>query len=160
MTRLLVTSVSSTFPIPVILVDGVRDGLDAQNDDLTTISPDLLRSISTDLFLDFMAIQPEEGGRKDREIDAGHAGCQRTLCDFPRKLRCQPQQALRWCQARRDFDLNQILLGPARLSALVVMIANRTVKIDGSSQKLSEVLGCLEPFEFWFNIVTANPDTA
>ncbi len=51
-------------------------------------------------------------------------------------------------------DLDAIILGEAKLGQLIT--AGR-VKIDGQAQKLQELLGLLDSFDFWFNVVTPNP---
>jgi alkyl sulfatase BDS1-like metallo-beta-lactamase superfamily hydrolase len=51
-------------------------------------------------------------------------------------------------------DLDALILGEAKLAQL---ITGGQVKIDGQAQKLQELLGLLDSFDFWFNIVTTNP---
>src|SRR5262249_2920500 len=51
-------------------------------------------------------------------------------------------------------DLDGIILGEAKLGHLIT--AGR-VKIDGQAQKLQELLGLLDRFELWVNMVTPNP---
>jgi alkyl sulfatase BDS1-like metallo-beta-lactamase superfamily hydrolase len=47
--------------------------------------------------------------------------------------------------------LNEVILGTAELEGL---IGDGTAKIDGDAQALQHILGLLDEFEFWFNIVT------
>ena len=51
-------------------------------------------------------------------------------------------------------ELNSILLGQAKLPGL---IADGKAKLEGKQEALTDLLGSLEPFEFWFNIITTNP---
>ena len=51
-------------------------------------------------------------------------------------------------------DLNEIILGRARLPRLVT---DGKVKIVGDPQKLQELLSLLDSFEPWFDVVTTNP---
>jgi alkyl sulfatase BDS1-like metallo-beta-lactamase superfamily hydrolase len=51
-------------------------------------------------------------------------------------------------------DLDAIILGKAKLGQLITA---GQVKIDGQAKKFQELLGLLDRFEFWFNIVTPNP---
>jgi alkyl sulfatase BDS1-like metallo-beta-lactamase superfamily hydrolase len=48
-------------------------------------------------------------------------------------------------------DLNEVILGRARLADL---IDAGTAKVDGDSGALHELIGLLDEFEFWFDIVT------
>jgi alkyl sulfatase BDS1-like metallo-beta-lactamase superfamily hydrolase len=51
-------------------------------------------------------------------------------------------------------NLNDIILGQAKLPQLITA---GTVRVQGNAKALQEVLGLLDTFEFWFDIVTANP---
>ena len=51
-------------------------------------------------------------------------------------------------------DLNEIILGQAKLPRLVT---DGKVKIAGDPQKLQEMLSLLDSFEPWFDVVTTNP---
>ena len=48
-------------------------------------------------------------------------------------------------------DLNQVILKEATLEDL---LGSGTAKVDGDAQPLHDLLGLLDEFEFWFNIVT------
>lgn len=48
-------------------------------------------------------------------------------------------------------DLNEVIL---KESALEDLLADGTAKVDGDAQALHDLLGLLDEFEFWFNIVT------
>jgi alkyl sulfatase BDS1-like metallo-beta-lactamase superfamily hydrolase len=54
-------------------------------------------------------------------------------------------------------NLNDIILGRAKLPQLITA---GTVNVTGDEKALQEVIGLLDAFEFWFDIVTANPTEA
>ena len=53
--------------------------------------------------------------------------------------------------------LDAIILGQAKLTE---KITAGEVKVAGSGQVLQEFLGLLDTFDFWFDVITANPPPA
>lgn len=51
-------------------------------------------------------------------------------------------------------ELNDIILGRSKLPQL---ITSGTVKIEGNEKALQELLGLLDSFDIWFDVITANP---
>ena len=50
-------------------------------------------------------------------------------------------------------DLQQVLTGQAKMADL---IKAKKASIIGNAAKLDEIIGCLDRFEMWVNIVTPN----
>ena len=123
-----------------------------------TASPDTIRAMSLELFFDYLAMRlngPKAGGKritlnfdftdtKEKyflEMDNGvlnHTeGVQQDNADATLSL-------------SRDV-LNQIILGQ---TSLTKAITNGEMQVKGDEKKLEELVGLLDTFEFWFNIVT------
>jgi alkyl sulfatase BDS1-like metallo-beta-lactamase superfamily hydrolase len=138
------------------LRDGVRKGAAATLD-----SPDMQRSMTTDLFLDYLAIHlnPKKAEGKVASIKLVTPDTNETyLITLENSvINHVPGKAGQAADASLTLDrsaLNEILLGKAKLPGLV---AEGKAKVDGEAGAISDLLGCLEPFSFWFDIVTANP---
>lgn len=50
-------------------------------------------------------------------------------------------------------DLHDVLTGQAKMAELVKA---KKVKVIGNAVKLDEIIGCLDNFDLWVNIVTPN----
>ena len=51
------------------------------------------------------------------------------------------------------LDLHSVLTGQAKMADL---IKAKKVKVVGNAAKLDEIIGCLDKFDLWVNIVTPN----
>jgi alkyl sulfatase BDS1-like metallo-beta-lactamase superfamily hydrolase len=124
-------------------------------------SPDMVKAMPLDLFLDYLGVRlngPRADGKK--------IVVNMNFPDVKQKYLVTVENAVlnytRGKQAKDAHctvtlarsDLDAIILGEAKLGQLITA---GQVKIDGQAQKLQELLGLLDSFEFWFNIVTPNP---
>ena len=134
------------------LRDGVRQ-LPTPN----TASPDSVRAMSTQLFLDYLGMRLNGSNAGDRTMtlvlaltDIGETW---TLLvrngALSHRATDTSDADVRISIARSD--LNEVILGTARLAD---QIADGRAKLDGDEQILHEFVGLLDDFEFWFNIVT------
>lgn len=126
-----------------------------------TASPDTVRAMSLDMFFDYLGVRldgPAAEGKK--------AAINMDFTDTKEKyLVTLENSVLNYAKGRQAegadctvsltrAGLNDIILGKAKLPQL---IAAGSVKVAGNEKALHEVLGLLDTFEFWFDIVTANP---
>jgi alkyl sulfatase BDS1-like metallo-beta-lactamase superfamily hydrolase len=124
-------------------------------------SPDMVRSMPLDLFFDYLGVRlngPKADGKKivvnmhftdtnqQYMVEVENAVLNYHKSKQARDADCTVKMA--------RSDLDAIVLGEAKLPQLITA---GQVKITGQAQKLQELLGLLDSFEFWFNIVTPNP---
>ncbi|ELF6201360.1 SCP2 sterol-binding domain-containing protein, partial [Escherichia coli] len=123
-----------------------------------TASPDTVRAMTPEMFFDYLAVHingekaadaktvlnfdfGEDGGTYKVELENGvlnhTAGVEASDADATITL-------------SRDV-LNKIVLKEETLKEAT---AKGDVKITGNAEKLNELLGYMDNFEFWFNIVT------
>lgn len=125
-----------------------------------TASPDTIRAMSLDLLFDYLGVR----------LNSNKAGNQKIILNFNfpdthqkyiLELENGTLSHIAGVQAK-DADasitlnrdtLNQILL---KQKSLQQEIKNGKVKVQGNEKKLKELLGMLDNFDFWFNIVTPN----
>lgn len=122
-----------------------------------TASPDTIRAMSLDLFFDYLGMKlngPKADGR--------HIVLNFDFTDVNEKImlemsngvlnhtpNIQAKDADATITLKRE-TLNQIVL---QQTTVKDAIASGMVKVDGSKEKLDELLSYLDKFEFWFNIV-------
>ena len=118
-----------------------------------TNSPDLVRAMSVTLFFDYLAVRLNGQRAGDRRLS--------IVCVFPDLdetwtllLRHGALSHRRGPVADADAtitisraDLNDVILG-------IADIQDGRAKLDGDTQALQDLVGLLDEFEFWFNIVT------
>ena len=123
-----------------------------------TASPDTVRSMSYDLFFDYLGMRlngPKAAGKKitlnlvfpdtkDKYVLALENGA----------LSHTPNAQLKDADATVTLDrsvLNNIVLGETTLDK---SINDGKVTVEGSKESLTELVSMLDTFDFWFNIVT------
>jgi alkyl sulfatase BDS1-like metallo-beta-lactamase superfamily hydrolase len=123
-----------------------------------TASPDTVRSMTIDMFFDYLAVRldhPKAGSAKAvLNFDFGNEGGLYKIemengVLIPTKGVRDPQ-ADATVTLSRD-TLNKIILHEVKMDDA---IASKDVKVDGNGDKLKELVSYLDNFEFWFNIVT------
>src|SRR5262249_746044 len=138
------------------LRNGVRK-LPAPN----SASPDLVRAMPLDLFFDYLGVRLNGPKADSKKIVVNM-----NFTDTKQKYVVTVENAvLNYVKDKEAkdahctvtlarSDLDAIILGEAKLAQLITA---GKVRIDGQEQKLQELLGLLDSFEFWFNIITTNP---
>jgi len=135
----------------------LRDGV-MQLPTPQTASPDSVRAMTLDTFLDYLGIRlngPEAAG-KTITVNLRFTDTDEQLVLFV------SNGALSHSPGRQDSaadatltmartELNEIILGETTLDDAV---ANGRAELTGSSAAVSELLSLFDTFEFWFNIVT------
>jgi alkyl sulfatase BDS1-like metallo-beta-lactamase superfamily hydrolase len=124
-------------------------------------SPDLVKAMPLDLFFDFLGVRLN-GPRADGKHIVVNMNFPDTKQHYVVTVENAVLNYSKGKQAKDAHctvtlarsDLDAIILGEAKLGQLITV---GKVKIDGQAQKLQELLGLLDSFEFWFNIVTPNP---
>jgi alkyl sulfatase BDS1-like metallo-beta-lactamase superfamily hydrolase len=123
-----------------------------------TASPDTVRSMTLDLFFDYLAVRlnaPKAADAKAKlNFDFGEAGG-KYLVEMENGVlnhtaNRQADDADATVTLTRD-TLNGIILQETKLADA---ISSGGVKISGNQAKLEELISYLDNFEFWFNIVT------
>lgn len=125
-----------------------------------TASPDTIRAMSLDLLFDYLGVRLNSNKAGDKKIIMN--------LEFPdthQKYVLELENGtLNHTSGMKNKDadatmtlnretLNQILL---KKESLQDAINSGKVKVQGSKEKISEFLGMLDTFNFWFNIVTPN----
>ena len=123
-----------------------------------TVSPDLIASVPTSMFLDFMGVRFDPKDADDLEIKINldftdtdeHfvlALDNSVLTNIPNKQDPEANASLRLTRAL----FNRVALGETSFAKEIVM---GNVKVSGNPLALARVFGRLETFDPWFNIVT------
>jgi alkyl sulfatase BDS1-like metallo-beta-lactamase superfamily hydrolase len=124
----------------------------------STASPDSVRAMALTTFLDYLGIRlngPNAAGRRITvNLSFSDTGEQAVLMLV--------NGSLSNSDGRQDPDADATLtMTRGALEAIVLgeqtfdsSIEDGTIELDGDATKVSELLGLLDTFEFWFNIVT------
>jgi len=125
-----------------------------------TASPDVVRAMPIGMFLDFLAVKLDGQRAAGKEIHIAlklpdkNETHYLTVKNGVLNHSSKPGKAQPDCTLTIDrSDMDEIILGS---STLVKKVAEGKAKVEGNQDKLKEFLGLLDPFEFWFNIVTPN----
>lgn len=121
-------------------------------------SPDTLKGMSVEMLFDYMAIRLDSAKAAGKDIslnfnlDSGE-NLNLTLNDSVLNYRqtLQPKADASYYISRAD--LHSVLTGQAKMADL---LKAKKVKVIGNKAKLDEIIGCLDQFDFWVNIVTPN----
>lgn len=123
-----------------------------------TASPDTVRAMTPEMFFDYLAVHlnGEKAGKAKAvfNVDLGKDGGKYKLELENGVLNHTANAQAKDADASITLDravLNKILLKEETLKQAE---GNGDVKITGDSAKLDEMLGYMDKFEFWFNIVT------
>lgn len=135
----------------------LRDGV-AKLPTPNTASPDTVRSMTIEMFLDYLAVRlnREKAGNAKGVLnfDFGKAGgvykveMENGVLNHTKGVR-DPQADATVTLSRGM--LNKIILQEVKLDDA---IQSKEVKVNGNADKLTELVSYLDNFEFWFNIVT------
>jgi alkyl sulfatase BDS1-like metallo-beta-lactamase superfamily hydrolase len=126
-----------------------------------TASPDISRAMSLDQIFDFLAIRlngPRAAG-KEMTLNFTFTDTNQNytlklkngVLNHFSKLAEKPDATYTLTRA----DLDNILLGQAKTEDL---LKEGKIKVEGESGKVAELLGLLDTFDFWFDIITPNPN--
>ncbi len=135
----------------------LREGV-AQLPTPNTASPDTVRSMTLDLFFDYLGVRlnaPKAGNAKAKlNFDFGSSeGAYLVELEngvLNHTAGAHADDADATVTLSRD-TLNGIILGETKLTDA---IGSGDVKVTGNQAKLEEVVSYLDTFEFWFNIAT------
>lgn len=126
-----------------------------------TASPDVARAMSLEQIFDFLAIRlnGERAAGKDITLNLKFTD---TKQNYTLKLKngvlnsfAKPAEKPDATYTLTRADLDNVLLGQAKAEDLV---KEGKVKVEGTPGKVEELLGLLDTFDFWFDIITPNPD--
>jgi alkyl sulfatase BDS1-like metallo-beta-lactamase superfamily hydrolase len=126
-----------------------------------TASPDTVRAMSLDMFLDYLGMRLNGPKAAARKFTLNF-----NFTDTKEKYLLSVENGvLNYSKGKQAKDadctatltrstLNGIILGETKLAGAITA---GDVKLQGEPKKLQEFLGLLDSFEFWFNIITTNP---
>ena len=126
-----------------------------------TASPDVVRAMPLDMVFDYMGVRlngPKANGlkvtinmdfpdTKEKYVLA----LNNSVLNYSKKR--QAKNADCTVTLKRS-TLDEIFSGQTNIAKAITA---GDVRVEGNAKALQEVLACLDSFEFWFDIVTANP---
>jgi len=123
-----------------------------------TASPDSVRSMSLDLFFDYLGVRlngPKAAGKKvTLNLEFPDTKEKYVLALRNGALSHTSNKQVKDADATITMSreaLNQIILGQTSLDK---EISSGNVQVQGNKEALGELVSLLDQFEFWFNIVT------
>ncbi|WP_223217264.1 alkyl/aryl-sulfatase [Rhizobium cauense] len=124
-----------------------------------TASPDTIRAMPIDMFFDFLGVRLNGDRAAGKTIEINMeltdtnekyvVGVENSAIHYS-KDKSAPSADVSIVTTREA--LNDVMLGTSTMEKQVV---EGKAKLTGDPKKLSEFVGLLDNFEFWFNIVTA-----
>ncbi|MBB1201628.1 MBL fold metallo-hydrolase [Enterobacteriaceae bacterium 89] len=122
-----------------------------------TASPDTVRAMTPDMFFDYMAVHlngmKAANAKALLNFDFGYEGKYKVELEngvLNHTADAQAKEADATITMSRE-TLNRIIL---KQETVQQAKANDDMKISGNAAKLDELMGYMDKFEFWFNIVT------
>ena len=126
-----------------------------------TASPDTVRAMALDMFVDYLGVRlngPAANGKKlsiNMDFTDTKEKYALTLDNSVLNYSGNRQAKDADCTVTLTRgELNDIILGRSKLPQLITA---GTVKIAGNEKALQELLGLLDSFDIWFDVITANP---
>ncbi|POP43070.1 hypothetical protein CHU32_17780 [Superficieibacter electus] len=124
----------------------------------STDSPDTLKGMTVEMLFDYMGVRLDSAKAAGKNISLNfnldnHENLNLTLNNSVLNYRqtLQPKADASFYISRAD--LHDVLLGQAKIADLVKA---KKVKVIGNAAKLDEIIGTLDQFELWVNVVTPN----
>ncbi|EBH9977155.1 MBL fold metallo-hydrolase [Salmonella enterica subsp. arizonae serovar 40:z36:-] len=124
----------------------------------TTNSPDTIKGMTVEMLFDYMAVRLDSSKAAGKDIslnfnlsdgDNLNLTLENSVLNYRQIL--QPKSDASFYMSRTD--LHDVLTGQAKMAELVKA---KKVKVIGNAVKLDEIIGCLDNFDLWVNIVTPN----
>ncbi|EGW1914609.1 MBL fold metallo-hydrolase [Salmonella enterica] len=124
----------------------------------TTNSPDTIKGMTVEMLFDYMAVRLDSSKAAGKDIslnfnlsdgDNLNLTLENSVLNYRQSL--QPKSDASFYMSRTD--LHDVLTGQAKMAEL---IKAKKVKVIGNAVKLDEIIGCLDNFDLWVNIVTPN----
>ncbi|EFT7231289.1 MBL fold metallo-hydrolase [Salmonella enterica] len=124
----------------------------------TTNSPDTIKGMTVEMLFDYMAARLDSSKAAGKDIslnfnlsdgDNLNLTLENSVLNYRQSL--QPKSDASFYMSRTD--LHDVLTGQAKMAELVKA---KKVKVIGNAVKLDEIIGCLDNFDLWVNIVTPN----
>jgi len=124
----------------------------------STTSPDMIRRLPLDVFLDYTAVLLKGPEAADREILLNF-----EMPDVEEKFTILVKNGvLNYTLASHDeaadatVRMDRTVLDDINLGLVTLeqVVANETVMVEGDKEKVAEFIGLLDNFDIWFDIVT------
>jgi alkyl sulfatase BDS1-like metallo-beta-lactamase superfamily hydrolase len=123
-----------------------------------TASPDTVRAMSLDLFLDYLAMRliPEKTEGKRINLNLTFTDVKQTYALEMVHGMLNHTEGRQLSNADASLTLTRDTLNKLMLkeTALKDAIGSGAIKIQGNEAKLEELMSYMDTFDFWFNIVT------
>jgi len=126
-----------------------------------TASPDIVRTMTLGQLFDYLAVRLNGERAAGKEITINFRftdtkedyalRLKNAVLNYHKKLADKPDAAFMLTRA----NLNDIVLGQSSASDL---IKQGKITSEGNTEKMTELLGLLDRFDFWFNIITPNTE--
>lgn len=135
----------------------LREGVHKFNHS-TTDSPDTIKGMTVEMLFDYMAVRLDSTKAAGKDIslnfnlsngDNLNLTLENSVLNYRQRL--QPKTDASFYISRTD--LHDVLTGQAKMADLV---KTKKVKVIGNAAKLDEIIGCLDQFDLWVNVVTPN----
>lgn len=124
----------------------------------TTGSPDTIKGMTVEMLFNYMAVRLDSTKAAGKDIslnfnlsngDNLNLTLENSVLNYRQRL--QPKTDASFYISRTD--LHDVLTGQAKMADLV---KTKKVKVIGNAAKLDEIIGCLDQFDLWVNVVTPN----
>ncbi len=124
----------------------------------TTNSPDTIKGMTVEMLFDYMAVRLDSSKAAGKDINLNfnlsdgdnlNLTLENSVLNYRQSL--QPKSDASFYMSRTD--LHDVLTGQAKMADLVKA---KKVKVIGDAAKLDEIIGYLDNFDLWVNVVTPN----
>ncbi|ECI3851323.1 alkyl/aryl-sulfatase [Salmonella enterica subsp. enterica] len=124
----------------------------------TTNSPDTIKGMTVEMLFDYMAVRLDSSKAAGKDINLNfnlgdgdnlNLTLENSVLNYRQTL--QPKADASYHISRAD--LHSVLTGQAKMADLVKA---KKVKVIGDAAKLDEIIGYLDNFDLWVNVVTPN----
>ncbi|EBG5097812.1 alkyl/aryl-sulfatase [Salmonella enterica subsp. enterica] len=124
----------------------------------TTNSPDTIKGMTVEMLFDYMAVRLDSSKAAGKDINLNFSlsdgdnlnlTLENSVLNYRQSL--QPKSDASFYMSRTD--LHDVLTGQAKMADLVKA---KKVKVIGDAAKLDEIIGYLDNFDLWVNVVTPN----
>jgi alkyl sulfatase BDS1-like metallo-beta-lactamase superfamily hydrolase len=124
----------------------------------STASSDTIKGMTVEMLLDYLAVRLDSEKATGKNIslnfnfsdsDNMNLSLENSVLNYRKML--QPKADASFYMSRSD--LHDVLVGQTKMADLVKA---KKVKVIGNTNKLNEIISCMDKFELWTNVVTPN----
>ena len=124
----------------------------------STASSDTIKGMTVEMLLDYLAVRldSEKAAGKSISLNFNLSGndnlnlsLDNSVLNYRKALQTKADASFYMSRS----DLHDVLVGQAKM---VDLIKAKKVKVIGNTNKLNEIISCMDNFELWTNVVTPN----